>query len=69
MGRPGRLVRGPGARGAPGRRGPRDGRDASLEPYQGLTRVKVGPYATREDAESALASLEAAGFEGIVVPK
>lgn len=45
------------------------GRDASLEPYQGLTRVHVGPYATREDAESALASLEAAGFEGIVVPK
>lgn len=38
-----------------------------FEPYQGLTRVKVGPLGSRADAEAALASLEAAGFEGIVV--
>jgi rare lipoprotein A len=39
-----------------------------LEPYQGLTRVKVGPVDSRSDAETKLASLEQAGFEGIVVP-
>ncbi len=39
-----------------------------LEPYAGLTRVKVGPIDSRGDAESKLASLEQAGFEGIVVP-
>ncbi len=39
-----------------------------LEPYEGLTRVKVGPIDSRGDAESRLASLEQAGFEGIVVP-
>jgi rare lipoprotein A len=39
-----------------------------LEPYQGLTRVKVGPVDSRGDAEEKLASLEQAGFEGIVVP-
>jgi len=39
-----------------------------LEPYQGLTRVKVGPVDSRGDAEAKLASLEQAGFEGIVVP-
>jgi len=39
-----------------------------LEPYQGLTRVKVGPLGSRGDAETKLASLEEAGFEGIVVP-
>ncbi|MGE5413573.1 MAG: septal ring lytic transglycosylase RlpA family protein [Syntrophomonadaceae bacterium] len=38
-----------------------------FEPYQGLTRVKVGPLDSRADAEAALAELEAAGFEGIVV--
>jgi rare lipoprotein A len=45
------------------------GRTVFLEPYQGLTRVKVGPYPTRSDAEKVLRSLEAAGFEGIVVPQ
>ena len=45
------------------------GRTVFLEPYQGLTRVKVGPYPSRADAEAALRSLEAAGFEGIVVPQ
>jgi rare lipoprotein A len=45
------------------------GRDATLEPYRGLTRVQVGPYATREEAASVLAELEGAGFEGIVLPK
>jgi rare lipoprotein A len=38
-----------------------------FEPYAGLTRVKVGPLPSREDAESKLAALEDAGFEGIVV--
>jgi len=40
-----------------------------FEPYDGLTRVKVGPFDTRADAEARLASLERAGFEGIVVPR
>jgi rare lipoprotein A len=40
-----------------------------FEPYDGLTRVKVGPFDTRADAESRLAALETAGFEGIVVPR
>lgn len=38
-----------------------------FEPYQGLTRVKVGPVDSRADAEDTLARLEQAGFEGIVV--
>jgi rare lipoprotein A len=45
------------------------GKTAFLEPYLGLTRVKVGPYPSRADAQSVLAALEAAGFEGIVVPQ
>jgi len=45
------------------------GRDVVLEPYRGLTRVKVGPFATRELAEQNLTALESAGFEGIAVPK
>jgi rare lipoprotein A len=44
------------------------GFSAYLEPYQGLTRVKVGPVATRSAAEAMLVQLEDAGFEGIVVP-
>lgn len=40
----------------------------SLEPYNGLTRVKVGVFSTRGEATEALASLEQQGFEGIVVP-
>jgi len=44
------------------------GRTVFLEPYQGLTRVKIGPYPTRSEAEGVLRSLESAGFEGIVVP-
>ena len=44
------------------------GREAYLEPYNGLSRVKVGPFSSREEAQSALAELEAAGFEGIVAP-
>lgn len=39
-----------------------------FEPYQGLTRVKVGPVDSRADAQAKLKSLEDAGFEGIVVP-
>jgi rare lipoprotein A len=44
------------------------GFDPYFEPYDGLTRVKVGPLASRDEAESRLAALEQAGFEGIVVP-
>jgi cell division protein FtsN len=40
----------------------------SLEPFNGLTRVKVGAYSSRDEAREVLASLEQAGFEGIVVP-
>lgn len=40
-----------------------------FELYGGLTRVKVGPLDSREDAATKLRSLEAAGFEGIVVAR
>ncbi len=40
-----------------------------LEPYGGLTRVKVGPLDSRSAAQAKLAQVEAAGFEGIVVPR
>jgi DedD protein len=44
------------------------GRSVYLEPYRGLTRVKVGPYDSRRQAEDTLAELERQGFEGIVTP-
>jgi rare lipoprotein A len=44
------------------------GRPVSLEPHNGLTRVKVGSYASRGEARDVLAALEKQGFEGIVVP-
>jgi rare lipoprotein A len=44
------------------------GRTVSLEPYDGLTRVKVGAFSSRGEAQDALAALERQGFEGIVVP-
>jgi rare lipoprotein A len=44
------------------------GRFVSLEPYNGLTRVKVGSYGSRDEAREALAALEQQGFEGILVP-
>ncbi len=44
------------------------GRTVFLEPWNGLTRVKVGAYASRSEAEDILAALERQGFEGIVVP-
>jgi rare lipoprotein A len=44
------------------------GRSVSLEPYNGLTRVKVGTFGSRDEAREALASLERQGFEGILVP-
>jgi rare lipoprotein A len=44
------------------------GFEPRLERFQGLTRVKIGPAASREDAEDRLRALEDAGFEGIVVP-
>ncbi|HEV8267820.1 MAG TPA: septal ring lytic transglycosylase RlpA family protein [Thermoanaerobaculia bacterium] len=39
-----------------------------LETYQGLLRVKFGPYPTREAAEAARDSLSEFGLAGIVVP-
>ena len=47
------------------------GRPAStvyLQPFRGLSRVKVGPFDSRSQAEETLASLESQGFEGIVTP-
>jgi cell division septation protein DedD len=44
------------------------GRSVFLEPYRGLSRVKVGPFDGRAEAERELALLEEDGFEGIVVP-
>ena len=44
------------------------GRPVFLEPYRGLTRVKVGPFDSRAEAERELDALEDAGYEGIVVP-
>ena len=39
-----------------------------LEAYQGLTRVKFGPYLSRAAAEAARDTLGALGLAGIVVP-
>jgi rare lipoprotein A len=39
-----------------------------LEPYDGLTRVKFGPYPSRADAEAARDTLGDLGLAGIVVP-
>ena len=44
------------------------GYEVYFEPFAGLTRVKVGPFDGRAEAEARLAALEDAGFEGIVVP-
>jgi rare lipoprotein A len=44
------------------------GRAAYLEPYRGLSRVKVGPFDSRREAEEILEFLRDDGFEGIVVP-
>lgn len=44
------------------------GRNAFLEPYRGLSRVKVGPYDSRVEAQETLQQLQNDGFEGIVVP-
>ena len=44
------------------------GQSVTLEPYRGLSRVKVGTYDSRREAERALSRLEEEGFEGIVVP-
>lgn len=41
---------------------------AWLEPFDGLTRVKFGPYPSREEAESARDTLAELGLAGIVVP-
>lgn len=39
-----------------------------LEPFQGLTRVKFGPYSSREEADAARETLADLGLAGIVVP-
>lgn len=39
-----------------------------LEEFQGLRRVKFGPYPTRSEAEAARATLEELGLAGVVVP-
>ncbi|HYN40437.1 MAG TPA: septal ring lytic transglycosylase RlpA family protein [Thermoanaerobaculia bacterium] len=39
-----------------------------LEPFDGLTRVKFGPYSSPEEADSARDSLADLGLAGIVVP-
>lgn len=39
-----------------------------LEAFDGLTRVKFGPYPTRDDALAACASLADLGLAGVVVP-
>lgn len=44
------------------------GQSVYLEPYQGLSRVKVGPFDSRESARAALNVLEKQGFEGIITP-
>jgi rare lipoprotein A len=44
------------------------GRSVFLEPYRGLSRVKVGPFDSRAEAERELDLLEEDAFEGIVVP-
>ncbi|HEX9304128.1 MAG TPA: septal ring lytic transglycosylase RlpA family protein [Thermoanaerobaculia bacterium] len=44
------------------------GRSVFLEPYRGLSRVKVGPFDGRREAALELAALEDLGFEGIIVP-
>lgn len=44
------------------------GRSVFLEPYRGLSRVKVGPFDSRVEAARELEFLEEAGFEGIIVP-
>ncbi len=41
---------------------------AWLEPFDGLTRVKFGPYASRDEAEAARDTLVDLGLAGIVVP-
>ena len=43
-------------------------RTVFLEPFRGLSRVKVGPFDSRNEAERELETLEDEGFEGIVVP-
>lgn len=44
------------------------GRPVFLEPFRGLSRVKVGPFDSQAEAERELAALEDDGYEGIVVP-
>ncbi len=44
------------------------GHTVFTEPFDGLTRVKVGPLASKPAAEAELKRLENEGFEGILAP-
>jgi rare lipoprotein A len=44
------------------------GRAVYSEPYDDLTRVKVGPFVSREDAARELGRLESEGYEGVLTP-
>ena len=44
------------------------GRAVYTEAYEGLTRVKVGPFPSKPAASAELARLEVDGYEGIVTP-
>jgi rare lipoprotein A len=44
------------------------GHRAFTEAFEGLTRVKVGPLPSKQDAQGELARLENEGYEGILVP-
>jgi len=44
------------------------GHRSFTEPFEGLTRVKVGPLPSKSDAQAELARLENDGYEGILVP-
>lgn len=44
------------------------GRPVYTEPFGGLTRVKVGPFGSKDAAARELARLESEGYEGILTP-
>lgn len=44
------------------------GETVTTEPFDGLLRVKIGPYKSKPAAAAKLSALESKGYEGIVVP-
>lgn len=44
------------------------GETVETEPFNGLLRVKVGPFDSKPAAAAKLSSLESGGYEGILVP-